>query len=72
MHFYEFVQTCLIPGTGGPGGLPSMGSHRVGHDWSDSVAAAAAAVYVQWFYYSKFKRLQPSKQMCTYKGIYLD
>ena len=21
-----------IPGTGGPGGLPSMGSHRVGHD----------------------------------------
>ena len=24
-----------------PGGLPSMGSHRVGHDWSDSAAAAA-------------------------------
>ena len=23
------------PGTGEPGGLPSMGSHRVGHDWSD-------------------------------------
>ena len=22
----------LIPGTGGPGGLPSVGSHRVGHD----------------------------------------
>ena len=21
-----------IPGTGQPGGLPSMGSHRVGHD----------------------------------------
>ena len=30
-----------IPGTGEPGGLPSMGSHRVGHDWSDLVAAAA-------------------------------
>ena len=26
-----------------PGGLPSMGSHRVGHDWSDLAAAAAAA-----------------------------
>ena len=26
-----------------PGGLPSMGSHRVGHNWSDLVAAAAAA-----------------------------
>ena len=30
-----------IPGTGEPGGLPSTGSHRVGHDWSDSAAAAA-------------------------------
>ena len=29
-----------IPGTGHPGGLPSMGSHRVGHDWSHSAAAA--------------------------------
>ena len=27
---------------GEPGGLPSMGSHRVGHDWSDLAAAAAA------------------------------
>ena len=34
-----------IPGTGEPGGLPSMGSHRVGHDCSD-LAAAAAAVTV--------------------------
>ena len=32
-----------IPGTGEPGGLPSMGSHGVGHDWSDLAAAAAAA-----------------------------
>ena len=31
-----------IPGTGEPGGLPSMGSHRVGHDRSDLAAAAAA------------------------------
>jgi len=28
-----------ILGTGEPGGLPSMGSHRVGHDWSDLAAA---------------------------------
>ena len=27
---------------GDPGGLPSMGWHRVGHDWSDLAAAAAA------------------------------
>ena len=32
--------SCLgIPGTGEPGGLPSMGSHRVGHDWSELAAA---------------------------------
>ena len=35
-----------IPGTGEPGGLPSMGSHRIGHDWSD--LAAAAAVMDSW------------------------
>ena len=29
-----------IPGTGEPGGLPSMGLNRVGHDWSDLAAAA--------------------------------
>ena len=26
-----------------PGGLPSMGLHRVGHEWSDLAAAVAAA-----------------------------
>ena len=35
--------SCLEnPGTGDPGGLPSMGSHRVWHFWSDLAAAAAA------------------------------
>ena len=32
-----------IPGTAEPDGLPSMGSHRVRHDYSDLAAAAAAA-----------------------------
>ena len=31
------------PGVGEPGGLPSVGSHRVGQDWSDLAAAAAAS-----------------------------
>ena len=35
-----------IPGTGEPGGLPSMGSHRVGHDWSD--LAASAPLWWKW------------------------
>ena len=30
-------------GRGSLAGCPSMGSHRVGHDWSDLAAAAAAA-----------------------------
>ena len=33
-----------IPGTGEPGGLPSMGSHRVRHDWGDLAAAAALQI----------------------------
>ena len=32
-----------IPGMAEPGGLLSLGLHRVGHDWSDLAAAAAAA-----------------------------
>ena len=39
-----------IPGSGEPGGLPSMGSHRVGQDWSD-LAAAAAAYVVFYFHF---------------------
>ena len=30
-----------IPGTGEPGGLPSLGLHKVKHDWSELAAAAA-------------------------------
>ena len=43
MATHSRVLAWRIPGTGEPGGLPSMGSHRVGHDWSDLAAAAAAA-----------------------------
>ena len=35
MATHSSVLAWIIPGTGEPGGLPSMGSHRVGHDWSD-------------------------------------
>ena len=38
---HSSVLAWRIPGTGEPGWLPSMGSHRVGHDWSDLPAAAA-------------------------------
>ena len=45
MATHSSVLAWRIPGTGEPGGLPSMGQHRVGHDWRDLVAAAAAATY---------------------------
>ena len=41
MATHSSVLAWRIPGTGEPGGLPSMGSHTVGHDWSDLAAAAA-------------------------------
>ena len=41
MATHSSVLAWRIPGTGEPGGLPSMGSHRVGHDRSDLAAAAA-------------------------------
>ena len=43
MATHSSVLAWRIPGTGEPGGLLSMGSHRVGHDWRDLAAAAAAA-----------------------------
>ena len=38
----SIVLAWRIPGTAEPSGLPSMGSHRVGHYWRDLAAAAAA------------------------------
>ena len=40
MATHSSVLAWRIPGTGEPGGLPSMGSHRAGYDWSDLAAAA--------------------------------
>ena len=39
MTTHSSVLAWRLPGTEEPGGLPSMGSHRVGHDWSDLAAA---------------------------------
>ena len=41
MATHSSVLAWGIPKMGEPGGLPSLGSHRVGHDWSDLAAAAA-------------------------------
>ena len=40
MATHSSVLAWRIPGMAEPGGLPSLGSHRVGHDGSDLAAAA--------------------------------
>ena len=42
MATHSGVLAWRIPGMVEPGGLLSMGSHRVGHDWSDLAAAAVS------------------------------
>ena len=41
MATHSSILAWRIPGTGEPGGLPSMGSHRVRRNWRDLAAAAA-------------------------------
>ena len=45
MATHSSVLAWRIPGTEEHGGLPSMGSHRVGHDLSNLAAAAASMIY---------------------------
>ena len=45
MATHSSVLALRIPRMEEPGGLPSMGSHRVGHDRSDLAAAAAVILW---------------------------
>ena len=46
MATHSSVLAWRISGMGEPGGLLSLGSHRVGHDWTDLAAAAAVIVLI--------------------------
>ena len=48
MATHSSVLAWRIPGMREPGGLQSMGSHRVGHNWSDLAEAAAAAARINY------------------------
>ena len=68
MATYSSVLAWRIPGMGEPGGLPSMGSHRVGHDWSDVAAAAAVCVCIYIYIYTfHFHALE--KEMATHSSV---
>ena len=47
MATHSSVLAWRIPGMAEPGGLPSMVSHRVGHDWSNLAAATATLYYAR-------------------------
>ena len=64
MATHSSVLAWRIPGMGEPGGLPSMGSHRVGHNWSD-LAAAAAESYISFRNKLIFLLLKPDKDRPT-------
>ena len=49
MAAHSSVLAWRIPGTGKPGRLPSIGSHRVRYDWSD-LAAAAACFFIKNYF----------------------
>ena len=55
MATHPSVLAWRIPRTGEPGGLPSVGSHRVGHDWSD---LALVAGYVELSVIVLFKQME--------------
>ena len=76
MATHSSVLAWRIPGTGVPDRLPSMGSHRVRHDWSD----LAAAAYYLWIFQlalqtgsrcRSFSNLVMCVCMCVYIYIYI-
>ena len=69
MATHSSVLAWRIPGTAEPGGLPSMGLHRVGHDWSD----LACLLYnpltsPTWsFYHALEKEMAPHSSTLAWK-----
>ena len=56
MGILSSILSWRIPGTEEPGGLSSTGLHRVGHDWSDLAAAAAATETAKYYFKGKTQR----------------
>ena len=73
MATHSSVLAWRIPGMGKPGGLLSMGLHRVWHDWSNAAAAAkyfnyhfCAAWDGHWTHVSPKQTLGPHYPRCHY------
>ena len=69
MATHSSVLAWRIPGIGEPGGVPSMGLHRAGHDWSNLAAAAAAYTvgsHAVWFVFHTVHLLTNKKALCLF------
>ena len=65
MSIHSSVFAWRIPGMVEPGGLPSMGSHRVGHGWSNLVVVVyiyTYHIYINIFLYIRYVYLGLSRQ----------
>ena len=73
MATHSSVLAWRIPGMGEPGGLPSMGSHRVGHDWCDLAAAAARMRLQCYSVVESYRELHEGEKNLTFtQHILLD
>ena len=68
MATHSSVLAWRIPGMGEPGGLPSLGSHRVGHDWSDLAAASFKSAF-SLPSFTLIKRLNSSSSLSAIRVI---
>ena len=72
MTTHSSVLAWRIPGMGEPGELPSMGSHRVRHDWSDLAAAAAVCSFDETLLWFALLHFALQGQICLLLQVSLD
>ena len=68
MATHSSVLAWRIPGTGDPGELPSMGSHRIGHEWSSSQGYGFSSSHV-WIWELDYKESWVQKNWCFWTVV---
>ena len=65
MATHSSVLAWRIPGMGEPGGLPSVGTHRVGHNWSNLVVVVVVAILTGLYILLLAKHVKDYKHFIT-------
>ena len=72
MATHSSVLAWRIPGAGEPVGLPSVGSHRVRHDWSDLAAAVQQSLSYKYIFFSIYHGIYRTLFICPmYTSVHL-